>query len=392
MTRIRLVEKIAMVGISLGLCSCAERKAGCERLAKEGECKMGIEKSSYGTLPDRQAVDLYTLTNANGAKAKITNYGGIVTELWMPDRDGQMADIVLGYDKLDDYVKDTPYFGAIVGRYGNRIAHGKFTLDGRQYTLATNWKIHHLHGGNKGFDKVVWEATPVHTDKAVGLKLHYLSQDGEEGYPGNLDLTVTYWLTNCNSLKIEYEAVTDKPTPCNPTHHGYWNLAGAGVRDNLDHVLMIDADQFTPTDDMLIPTGELKSVEGTPFDFRKPTRIGDRINADDRQIRFGGGYDHNWVLNRRTTNDLELAVRVSEPTTGRVMEVWTTEPGMQFYAGNFLDGSNVGKGGKPYKHRHGFCLEAQHFPDSPNQPRFPSAVLKPGQTYRQTTAYKFSIQ
>ena len=392
MIRTRLVGAIVLVGITLGLCSCAEQKGGPDRLAGKGGCKMNIEKASFGTLPDGRAVDLYTLTNANGLKARITNYGAIVTELWVPDRDGKLGDVVLGYDKLADYVKDTPYFGAIVGRYGNRIAFGKFTLDGKQYTLATNWKMHSLHGGKVGFDKVVWQAEPAQTDKAVGLKLSYLSKDGEEGYPGNVKLTVTYWLTNCNSLKIEYQATTDKPTPLNPTHHGYWNLAGAGLRDDLDHELMIDADKFTPTNDTLIPTGELKPVEGTPFDFRKATRIGARINADDQQIKFAGGYDHNWVLNRKAAGDLELAVEVYEPTSGRVMDVLTTEPGIQFYAGNFLDGSNVGKGGKPYKLRYGFCLEAQHFPDSPNQPQFPSTVLKPGETYRQTTVYKFTTR
>ncbi len=392
MIRARLAVAVVFAGVTLGLCSCAEQKGGPERGAAKGECKMSIEKAGHGKLPDGRAIDLYTLTNANGLKARVTNYGAIVTELWVPDRDGKLGDVVLGYDKLADYVKDTPYFGAIVGRYGNRIAHGKFTLDGKQYTLATNWKIHHLHGGSVGFDKVVWRAEPVRTNQAVGLKLSYLSKDGEEGYPGNLDLTVTYWLTNCNSLKIEYQATTDKPTPCNPTHHGYWNLAGAGVRDNLDHELMILADRFTPTNDMLIPTGELKPVEGTPFDFRKPTRIGARIDADDQQIKFGGGYDHNWVLNRKAEGQLELAVRVYEPTTGREMDVLTTEPGMQFYAGNFLDGSNIGKGGKAYKHRYGFCLEAQHFPDSPNQPQFPSTILKPGETYRQTTVYRFSTR
>lgn len=378
--------------IATGMCSCTEQKEGKQQAAAEDECKMKIEKQPYGQLPDGQKVDLYTLTNTHGMTARITNYGAIVTELWVPDRDGRLDDVVLGYDKLEDYLKDTPYFGAIVGRYGNRIAHGRFTLDGKEYQLATNWKIHHLHGGTKGFDKVIWSAQPVETSDAVGLKLTHLSKDGEEGYPGNLNLTVKYLLTNQNEMKIEYEATTDKPTPCNPTHHGYFNLAGAGTRDNLDHELTINADKTTPTDELLIPTGELKSVEGTPFDFRKPTRIGARIDADDQQIRFGGGYDHNWVLNRKTPDGLEPAARVYEPTTGRVMEVLTTEPGLQFYAGNFLDGSNVGKGGKAYKHRYGFCLEAQHFPDSPNQPQFPSTILKPGQTYRQTTVYRFSAR
>jgi len=393
MIRRHLGWAFGLVGITLGLCACAENKVGPERAATaKGEGKMKIEKESYGKTPDGQAADIYTLTNANGAKARITNYGAIVVELWVPDRDGKLGDVVLGYDKLADYIKDTPYFGAIVGRYGNRIAHGKFTLEGRPYTLATNWKMHHLHGGKKGFDKVVWQAEPVQTADAVALKLTYLSKDGQEGYPGNLNVTVTYRLTNDNALKIEYEATTDKATPVNLTHHGYWNLAGAGTRDILDHALTINADKFTPTNDTLIPTGELPSVAGTPFDFRKSVRIGEHINDDDQQLKYGGGYDHNWVLNRTLTGDLELAARVCEPTTGRVMEVLTTEPGLQFYSGNFLDGSNVGKGGKPYQHRYGFCLEAQHYPDSPNQPQFPSTILRPGQVYHQTTVYKFSVK
>jgi aldose 1-epimerase len=384
---------VLSVAVVVGLCGCERPAGSADRVAKkEGMGAMGVTKEKYGQLASGEAVDLYTLRNGRGMTAKITNYGAILTELWVEDRAGQADDVVLGYDRLEDYVKDTPYFGAIVGRYGNRIAHGRFTLDGKEYTLAKNWKIHHLHGGKKGFDKVAWTAKPFERGGEVGLKLSYLSADGEEGYPGNLKATVTYTLTADNALRIDYEATTDKTTPVNLTHHSYFNLAGAGKRDNLDHEMMIAADKFTPTNEGLIPTGELRSVEGTPFDFRKPTKIGARIDADDEQIKFGGGYDHNWVLNRKKASDLELAVRVSEPTTGRVMEVWTTEPGMQFYAGNFLDGSNVGKGGRAYKHRYGFCLEAQHYPNSPNQAGFPSTILRPGEVYRQRTEYRFSTR
>jgi aldose 1-epimerase len=299
--------------------------------------------------------------------------------------------VVLGYPTLDGYLKPHPYFGAIVGRVGNRIAKGKFTLEGVTYKLATNDGENHLHGGIKGFDKVVWNAEPVREDSAVGVKFSYLSKDGEEGYPGNLSCAVTYWLTNNNELKIEYQATTDKATPVNLTHHSYFNLAGQGQGDILNHQLEILADRFTPVDKGLIPTGELRSVEGTPMDFRQPHTIGERINSDDEQLKFGLGYDHNWVLNK-TSDSLALAARVYEPATGRVMEVRTTEPGLQFYCGNFLDGTLTGKEGRVYKHRYGFCLETQHFPDSPNQPKFPSTILRPGETYNTETVYRFSTK
>lgn len=347
-------------------------------------------RKPFGTI-DGRPVELFLLTNPRGMKAAITNYGGIVVELWVPDRHGRLADVVLGYPTLEAYVKDSPYFGAIIGRYGNRIGKARFTLGGQEYRLAANDHGNHLHGGIKGFDKVVWEAQPTETPQGPQLKLSYLSKDGEEGYPGNLQVTVTYRLTDDNALEIEYRATTDKPTPVNLTNHSYFNLRGQGEGDILAHELVLCADRFTPVDAGLIPTGELRPVEGTPFDFRTPVAIGKRIDQPDEQLRFGRGYDHNFVLNKQP-GEMGLAARVVEPTSGRVMEVLTTEPAVQFYSGNFLDGTNVGKGGKVYRHRYGFCLETQHFPDSPNQPHFPSTILDPGKEYRSRTVYKFSTQ
>lgn len=352
---------------------------------------MSIERESFGKTSVGHNVDIFTLVNAKGMRARITNYGGTIVSLETPDRDGTMADICLGFDNLDEYLAGCPYFGAIVGRYGNRIAGGKFTVDGVEYSLPLNNGPNSLHGGLKGFDKVVWDAAPVEQDDAVGLELEYVSKDGEEGYPGNLKCKVTYLLTNENALEIVYEATTDKSTPVNLTNHAYFNLAGQGTGDILDHELMLNADKFTPVDETLIPTGELKRVKKTPMDFRKPTAIGARVDADDEQILFGKGYDHNFVLNK-TDDSLTLAATVYEPTTGRFMEVHTTEPGVQFYSGNFLDGTEVGKGGKVYKHRYGLCLETQHFPDSPNHEHFPSTILNPGEVYRSTTIYTFSAK
>jgi len=361
--------------------------AGCGQ-KKESGAKVQMKKQPFGKTADGQAVDLYTLTNPNGLEAAITNYGGIVVRLKTPDRNGQLADVVLGFDTLDDYLKGHPYFGAIIGRYGNRIAKGRFQLNGVEYKLAVNNGENHLHGGLKGFDKVVWNARDVSTAEAPALELTYTSKDGEEGYPGTLHVTVVYTLTPANELKIDYAATTDKDTIVNLTNHSYFNLAGQGEGDILGHELMINASRFTPVDAGLIPTGELRSVEGTPFDFRKPVAIGARINQDDQQLKYGNGYDHNFVLDR-TGDGLVLAARVTEPKSGRVMEVYTTEPGIQFYSGNFLDGSNKGKGGKIYQRRYGFCLETQHFPDSPNKPNFPSTVLRPGAKYQSTTVYRF---
>ncbi|MDZ7338104.1 MAG: galactose mutarotase [candidate division KSB1 bacterium] len=358
---------------------------------KGGKRQMSISRQHFGTTPDGQEVELFTLTNSRGLKAGVITYGGIVVSLEVPDRNGTLADVVLGYDNLDDYLKDSPYFGSLIGRYGNRIGRARFVLDGTEYTLAANDGPNHLHGGLRGFDKVVWKGEPVREKNAVGVRLWYLSPDGEEGYPGNLSAQVTYRLTEENELRIDYEATTDKPTVVNLTHHSYFNLAGQGNGDILGHVLQINADRFTPADAELIPTGELRDVEGTPLDFRRPVAIGARINADDEQLRCGRGYDHNFVLNSGG-GSLALAATVYEPNSGRLMEVFTTEPGLQFYSGNFLDGHHVGKGRKVYGHRTGFCLEAQHFPDSPNKPQFPSVVLRPGETYRQTTIYRFSVR
>jgi aldose 1-epimerase len=347
-----------------------------------------VTKESFGKTSDGQNVDIYTLTNRRGVKVRITNYGGIITSLKVPDRNGNPGDIVLGFDNLDAYLKGHPYFGAIIGRYANRIAKGRFTLNGHQYTLAVNNGENHLHGGIKGFDKVVWTATPLRVPNGAVLQLTYQSKDGEEGYPGNLSVTVIYTLTNANELKIEYWATTDKDTVINLTSHSYFNLAGQGTGDILNHQLLINARRFTPTDAGSIPTGELKSVKGTPFDFTSAFRIGDRINDDDQQLKFGKGYDHNFVLDGRM-GTLQQAAVAYEPTSGRLMEIWTDQPGIQFYSGNFLDGTLTGKDGKVYQQRYGFCLETQHFPDSPNQPSFPTTVLRRGQRYHTITIHKF---
>jgi len=364
--------------------------AGCKE-SKEAPGAGSITKGPFGTTEEGRFAHLYTLRNAAGMEAQITNYGGIVTSLKVPDRNGKLDDVVLGFDNLDSYLKGHPYFGALVGRYGNRIAKGKFTLNHAEYALATNNGPNSLHGGLKGFDKALWQPKELETKDGPALELTYLSKDGEEGYPGNLTVKVIYTLTNQNELRIDYTAQTDKDTVVNLTHHSYFNLAGAGTRDILEHTLLLNASRFTPVDKDLIPTGQLRSVKGTPMDFTTPAAIGARINQDDEQLKFGNGYDHNWVLNSGG-GKLALAARVTEPTTGRSMEVYTTEPGIQFYTGNFLDGTNTGKGGKVYKHRYGLCLEAQHFPDSPNQAAFPSTVLKPGQTYKQTTVYRFAAK
>ena len=347
-----------------------------------------VKKEDFGKA-DGRTVEIYTLTNRRGVEAKIITYGGAVVSLKVPDRKGKLEDVVLGYDHLDDYLKGTSYFGALIGRYGNRIGNGRFTLNGIEYKLATNNGANHLHGGPKGFDKVIWTAKPLEVKNGVALALTYLSRDGEEGYPGNLSLAVTYTVTDNNELKISYSATTDKDTIVNLTHHSYFNLAGHTSGDILNHQLMIDADRFTPNDAGSIPTGELRSVKGTPFDFTKATAIGERIGNDDEQIKFGKGYDHNWVLNGKM-GTLRPVAKVFEPTTGRVLEVWTTEPGLQFYSGNFLDGSQIGKGGKAYQRRSGLCLESQHYPDSPNKPAFPSTILRKGSKYQTTTIYKFS--
>lgn len=357
---------------------------------EEQKPSLSLKVADFGQA-EEGAAKLYTLKNENGMEVVITNYGGIITRLLAPDKDGQFTDIVLGFDKLADYQKDHPYFGAIIGRYGNRIARGKFTIDGEEYTLAANNGANALHGGPMGFHKHLWEAKEIEREGYAGLELSRVSKDMEEGYPGNLAATVRYLLNNDNELLIEYEAATDKPTVVNLTNHTYFNLKGAGKEDILGHVLMIDADYYTPVDSTLIPTGELRPVEGTPFDFNTPTPIGERIKAENEQIRFGLGYDHNFVLDREGPG-LELAATVHEQSTGRFLEVLTTEPGLQFYSGNFLDGTNIGKYGVKYEYRTGFCLETQHYPDSPNRPDFPSTVLRPGENYASSTVYRFSVK
>jgi len=354
----------------------------------QAEANSKMQKQSFGKTDDGQQVDLYTLKNQHGMEAAITNYGGTVVTLKVPDRNGKLDDVVLGYDKLEDYAAGKAYFGAIIGRYANRIAHAQFTLNGTTYTLAKNDGDNHLHGG---FNKRVWTAKDVSGSAGQALELTYLSKDGEEGFPGNLSVKVVYTLTDQNELKIDYSATTDKDTVLNLTNHCYFNLAGQGNGDILQHQLTIRADRFTPVDANLIPTGDLRSVKGTPFDFTTATVIGARIDQDDQQLKLGRGYDHNWVLNGDASGSLTVAAQAYEPRSGRLLEVSTTEPGLQFYTGNFLDGIQ-GKQGKVYNRRYAFCLETQHFPDSPNHPNFPSTVLKPGQHYQTTTVYKFSTK
>ena len=350
-----------------------------------------VTKKPFGKTAAGEDVDLYTLRNTRGAEATITNYGAIVVSLKVPDRNGKFDDVVLGFSDFNGYLKNDPYFGAIVGRYGNRIAKGRFTLNGVEYKLAVNNGENHLHGGIKGFDKVVWTGRDMKSKAGPAVVLTYLSKDGEEGYPGNLNVRVVYTLTNNDELKIDYSATTDKDTVTNITHHSYFNLAGEGNGDILNHLVTINASRFVPTDAGSIPTGELKRVAGTPFDFLKATAIGARIDQDDEQLKFGRGYDHTWVINGRP-GTMRLAATAYEATSGRVMQVWTTEPGMQFYTGNFLDGTLTGKSGKIYPRRSGFCFETQHYPDSPNQPSFPTTTLRKGAVYKSTTIYRFSAR
>jgi aldose 1-epimerase len=349
-----------------------------------------VKKQAYGKMPNGAAVELYTLTNAKGMQAGIITYGGTVVSLTAPDRNGKFADVVLGMDDLAGYMKGSAFFGALIGRYGNRIGHAQFTLEGETHKLPANDRANTLHGGPAGFDKRVWSALPGSSADGETLELTYVSKDGEEGFPGTLTSKVVYTLTANNELKIDYTATTDKPTVVNLTNHSYFNLAGQGEGDILAHEVMIDAARFTPVDAGLIPTGELRPVAGTPFDFTKSTAVGARIGAADEQIKFGMGYDHNWVLNKGA-GGLTKAAEVHEPKSGRVMEVWTTEPGLQFYTGNFLDDRLHGKG-KTYMRRGALCMETQHYPDSPNQPSFPSTELKPGATYHTTTVYRFSAR
>ena len=383
-------KAVMILGLAgLLLCGLALALSASEA-AEKGNTKekASVKKAAFGKTSDGLSVEQYTLTNTHGMTAKIITYGAILTELDVPDRDGKLGDVVLGFDNLKDYLAGHPFFGSTVGRVANRIAKGEFTLDGKKYKLAVNNGPNALHGGQKGFDKVVWKAESKTAPDGAAVQFTYISKDGEEGYPGNLTAIVVYTLTNSNALRIDYRATTDKATPVNLTNHTYFNLAGAKAGDILDHEIMIAADKYTPADDTLIPTGEIKPAKGTPLDFTKPHRIGERIG----QLKGDPvGYDHNFVLNSGG-KELALAARVREPKTGRIMEMETTEPGVQFYTGNFLNGKEKGRGGVVYKQYWGFCLEAQHFPDSLHHKNFPSIILKPGETYKQTTIYKFSAK
>lgn len=350
-----------------------------------------IQKQHWGTLESGEAIDLYTLRNGGGLEARITNFGGHLVSLKTPDRRGEFGDIVLGFDRLESYVRKNPFFGALVGRYANRIAYGEFQLNGKKYTLPRNNGENSLHGGLRGFDKVAWQAEDVDSTGGRALELRYLSKDGEEGYPGNLQVTVRYALSDANELQIDYAATTDKTTVLNLTNHSYFDLSGTFAGDVLDCIVTITADRFTPVNAHLIPTGELRPVDGTPFDFREPTKIGARIDQKDEQLGFGEGYDHNYVLNRSEGAPTRAAI-AHDPRSGRVLEVLTTQPGLQFYTGNHLDGSVTGKGGVVYRSRSGMCFETQHFPDSPNKPEFPSTELMPGEQFRSTTVFRFATE
>lgn len=350
-----------------------------------------IQKTIFGEMPDGTKVEKYTLKNTKGMEIDVITYGGIITRWTAPDKEGNYEDIVLGFDDLQQYLDSNPYFGALIGRYGNRIAKGKFTLDGETYTLVTNDGENHLHGGEKGFDKVVWQAKAESTEEGASLELTYTSADGEEGYPGKLEVKVTYILTEDNELDVRYEATTDKPTIVNLTQHSYFNLSGDFTQSVLDHELFLDADAYLPVDSGLIPTGEFRDVSGTPFDFKQPKLMGKEINAEDEQLKLGKGYDHCWVLNQEDGN-YGLAASAYHPKTGRLLEVYTDEPGIQFYSGNFLDGTLPAQKGGTYGQRAGFCLETQHYPDSPNQENFPSVRLDPGETYSSRTLFKLSTK
>lgn len=349
-----------------------------------------VTRAPFGRLPDGRSVELFTMRNGHGIEVRAMTYGAIITSLRTPDRNGIAADIVLGFDSLSAYLAGSPYFGAVVGRFANRIAGGRFTLDGVSYRLARNNGPNSLHGGERGFDKVLWSGESFQTDSTAGMTFRYVSPDGEEGYPGTVRVSVTYTLTARNELTIDYDATSDKATPINLSQHTYWNLHGDGRGDILDHMLTLNASAFTPVDSTLIPTGRIAPVEGTPFDFRRATAIGARINEADEQLRFGGGYDHNWVLDSGGAGALVAAARVEDPASGRRLDIRTTEPGIQFYSGNFLDGTLKGKQGVVYGHRTALVLETQHFPDSPNHANFPSTILRPGERYRSRTTLVFS--
>ena len=387
-----MMTRIATALPLMFVVACASRDAAPGDTATPAADGVRVARSAYGTLPDSGgAVEQFTLTNAHGVEVRAISYGAIITSIRTPDKAGVLGDIVYGYDSLSGYVKDPSYFGAVVGRFANRLARARFTLDGKTYTLAANDGANALHGGRRGFNKVLWQGEPFTRGDTAGVTFRYTSRDGEEGYPGTLQVAVSYGLTPNDELVIDYEATTDKATPVNISQHSYWNLHGGGHGTILDHLLTIDAAEYTPVDSTLIPTGAITPVAGTPFDFRTPTPIGARITQTDTQLRYGKGYDHNWVLDRKGATGLVHAVRVADPTTGRTLDITTTEPGLQFYSGNFLDGSIHGKGGEPYVHRGAIVLETQHYPDSPNQKAFPSTILKPGETMRSRTILTFGV-
>ena len=383
---LRNVLLSALTAIIMFSCTSTTKKTDEEEVEKSS---FSINTTHFGIF-DGDSVKQFTISNCNGMEIRILNYGGIVTHLKVPDKDGIVEDVVLGYDNLEGYLTATPYFGAIVGRYGNRIAKGKFSIDGKEYTLAQNNGENSLHGGIKGFDKKVWEAKLTENPGSVKLKLSYLSEDMEEGFPGNLEVNVTYIIKVNNEVGIEYFATTDKKTVVNLTQHSYFNLTGNTKRDILDHEVYIKSDDLIPVDEGLIPTGETLPVVGTPFDFKTLHKVGERIEADHEQLKLGGGYDHCWVLKKPSLDVLDWVVKAVDQTSGRVFELATTEPGVQFYTGNFLDGSITGKHDVVYEKRYGLCFEPEHYPDSPNQPNFPSVVLSPGEEYKTTTVWRFS--
>ena len=375
----------------ISIAACKEKNKKTQSVESEVNKTMVIEKSKFGKLDDGSAIDKYVMTNKNGMEVSVISYGGRIVSLKVPDKNGKLENVTLGFDNIEDYVSENPFFGALVGRYGNRIAKGNFNIDDTQYTLVTNNGENHLHGGTVGFDKIVWAVQPIEGADESKLELRYVSKDGEEGYPGNLEVTVLYTLNNKNELKVDYTAITDKPTVVNLTQHSYFNLSGDFSKDILNHEVTLHADSFIPVDDGLIPTGEIKGVEGTPFDFTQAKAIGRDIDMENQQLKRGGGYDHCWVLNGEK-GKLRQVASAYDPASGRLMEVLTTEPAIQFYTGNFLDGSLQNPKGGSYGHRSGFCLETQHYPDSPNQPEFPSTRLNPGETYNTTTVFKFSAK
>ncbi len=373
------------------LCLAALTLFSARACQTDRKAQSSMTTTVFGKLPDGREVQQYTLTNRSGMSAQIITYGATLTSLRVPDRKGKIEDVVLGYDSLQGYIEGTSYFGATVGRYGNRIGKGRFQLDGKEYQLTINDGENHLHGGKTGFNKVLWDAKVLRDAGEPSLQLQYVSRDGEEGYPGTVTLRVTYTLTEKNELRIDYAGTTDRPTILNPTHHSYFNLTGSFTNTILGHQLLIEADSITPVDKGLIPTGQVASVAGTPFDFRSPMAIGAHINDQNEQLAFGHGYDHNWIL-REDAVGVRKVAELYEPQSGRLMTVFTDQPGLQFYSGNFLDGTAIGKNGIAYRQRTGLCLEAQAFPDTPNKPQFPPVTLRPGQTYRQTTIYQFSTR